>query len=577
MKTDENPANDAELAAAAQWLRAQGRGAPVWLAIALPVLSGLLLLPQVFALARALHLLVIEDQPLSAVSNWLLLAAMLLLVRAVLAWAAEVRAQHVAEQVKCCLRDALMQRLVSSGVSWTRSRASGALADALVTQVELLEGYFARYLPAMVSAGFLPLVFCAVLAVFDWVAALILFCTLPVIPLFMALVGWGAETASRRHATALTRLSGLFADRVSGLVTLKLHGRAGAEAMRVAAASEELRVRSMKVLRIAFLSSAVLEFFAALGVAAMALYFGLGFLGFLRFGPESSLEVALFCLVMAPETYLPLRQMAATYHDRAHARAAVAEIAQLFDGLPERDGTAVVPESAAAPVAPAKGVRQEPSEGFRMDDLRIAIPGRATLRMAEGALRPGEWVALAGRSGSGKSTLLETLAGLRPFEGGLHWEGRALQHLPQAQLRQHVLLISQRPWLAPGSIADNLRLIAPDADDAMLMQALAAVGLDAWVRTLPQGLDTPLGMRGHGASGGQAQRLALARLFLTDVPVLLLDEPTAHLDARSRASLLQALSRFAHGRSVLLASHDPVALAWAHRRWQIDEHGQVWT
>lgn len=560
---------DAAAQAERRWLRQVGQGAPLAAAIALPLVAGSLLLPQSFALARALHRLVIERQSLREVAPWLALAAVLLLLRALLLWAAEIKAQNAAEQIKQNLRRQLMQRLLASGVLWSRARPSGALADAISTQVDLLEGYFARYLPATVSAAFLPLLFCAVLAAFNWVAALILLLTLPVIPLFMALVGWGAEAASRRQATALTRLSGLFADRVRGLLTLKLHGRAEAESQRVAAASHELAERSMKVLRIAFMSSAVLEFFAALGLAGMALYFGLSLLGFVRVGGSPTLEVALFGLLLAPEAYWPLRQMAAHYHDRAHARAAVAEIARLFDGLPSAE--AAVARDADVPLHLPLDLRQ----GFVIRQLRIPIPGRAALCMAAGELRPGDWVALAGRSGSGKSTLLETLAGLRPFEGEVCFGGQPLGTIAQAQLRQQVLLISQRPWLAPGSVADNLRLIAPEAHEAALMHALTQVGLADWVRSLPQGLDTPLGMRGQGASGGQAQRLALARLFLSDAPVLLLDEPTAHLDAASRNALLAALADFARGRTVLLASHDPTALAWAHTRWHIDADGQV--
>ena len=545
---------------------------PLGFAIGLPLLSGLLLLPQAWALARALQMIVMDRLPLADALPLIGLAATLVLMRAALVWMAEYAGQHAAESVKRSVRTALFRRLLSAGVLWSRARPSGELADAIAARVEALDAYFARYLPAMASAAVLPLVFCVVLLGFDWIAALVLALTVPAIPLFMALVGWGAEAAGRRHATALARLSGLFADRVRGLTTLKLHGRADAEAARVAGASDEVRERTMSVLRIAFLSSAVLEFFAALGVAGLAVYFGLTFLGMLELRASAlTLEAALFCLLMAPEVYLPMRQLAAHYHDRANARAAVAEIDGLFDGLPE---------VAAAPVAATPSPSPSPSlpasSGFSLRGLRMPVPGRGAIRLeASAGIASGEWIALTGPSGSGKSTLLETLAGLRPHEGELLFGARPLCDWPAAALRRQVLLIPQRPWLAPGSIADNLRLVRADANREMLARALAAAGLDELVARLPQGLDTPLGARGHGVSGGQAHRIALARMFLSDAPVLLLDEPTAHLDDASRDRLMAQIAAFARGKTLILATHDPAVAAMAGRQWRIDAGGEV--
>jgi len=554
----------------AAWMRTLADQArrPLAFAVALPLLSGLLLLPQAWALARALQMIVVDRLPLSAALPSIGLAGTLLLVRAALVWVAEHAGQHAAESVKRSVRIALFRRLLSAGVLWSRARASGELADALSARVETLDGYFARYLPAMASAAVLPLVFCIVLLGFDWIAALVLALTVPAIPLFMALVGWGAEAAGRRHATALARLSGLFADRVRGLTTLKLHGRSQAEAERVARASDEVRERTMSVLKIAFLSSAVLEFFAALGVAGLAVYFGLTFLGMLELRASVlTLEAALFCLLMAPEVYLPMRQLAAHYHDRANARAAVAEIAGLFDGLPEITDAPV--EEAAPGSAPA-------STAFSVGALRMPVPGRGAIGLPTHAdIAPGDWIALTGASGSGKSTLLETLAGLRAYEGELRFGGRPLREWPAAALRRHILLIPQRPWLAPGSIADNLRLARAGADDAALARAIAAAGLAPMIAGLPRGLDTPLAQRGQGVSGGQAQRIALARMFLSDAPVLLLDEPTAHLDDASRDGVLAEITAFARGRTLVVATHDPVVAAIAGRRWTIDAGGQV--
>lgn len=592
MSEGSTPPDGAKLSPAeAGWLRGLGRqaGRWQWLAMGLPLLAGILLLPQAWALARALHLIVIERQPLAMVLPWLGMYLGLLVLRVLLAWAAELAGQQVAETLKHRVRQALFHRLLMAGVLWSRGRASGSLADVLSNRVELLDGYFARFLPAMVSAAVLPLVFAVVLLGFDWVAALLLFLTVPAIPLFMALVGWGAEAAGREHMAALSRMSGMFADRVRGLATLKLFGRAGAEAKRVAEATTEVAERTMAVLRIAFLSSAVLEFFAALGVAGLAVYFGLSFLGLIDWrGTPLSLDTALFCLLMAPEVYLPWRLLAMHYHDRANVRALVAEMALLFDGLPPVAAVRHAPAEHGAddgrPASPTAGAEHHaealpPTTGapvWTLRSLSMPVPGRRPVTLdGPCVITAGEWVALTGPSGSGKTTLLETLAGLRPFDGEIRLLGQPLADWPPAERGQRVLLISQRPWLVPGSIADNLRLACPAATEPQLWAALQAVGLDGWLGSLPQGLGTPIGSRGHGLSGGQAQRLALARLFLSPAPVLLLDEPTAHLDDATRDRLLAHLADFAGQRTVLLATHDPAVAARAGRQWSIDRQGQI--
>lgn len=571
------------------WMRAlptrAGARRRLHLALLCALLCGALLLPQSLALARALHVLVIERQDWTAVAPTLALAASLLLLRALLIWISELAARQAAEQVKHRVRMALFRRFLHAGVLWSRARASGELAEALGPRLEALDGYLAQYLPALAQAALLPLGFCLVLLGHDLTAAVILLLTLPLIPLFMALVGWGAEAAGQRHAQALARLSGLFADRVRGLSTLKLFGAAGREAERVARASDEVRARSLAVLKLAFLSSAVLEFFAALGVAGLALYFGLSFLELLdlRSSPLT-LETALFCLLLAPEVYLPLRRLAAHHHDRAQARAAVMEIAALFDGLPAltdvpAPDAARPPDEAQAGTVSNASPAPLPAPGealLQLDALRLPLPGRAPLRLASPTcIRQGDWIALTGPSGSGKSSLLETLAGLRPCEGRIQLAGRLLSEWPSAALRAQLLLISQRPWLLPGTLAENLRLACPAATDEALQHALAAVGLDAWLARRPQGLETRLGMRGQGLSGGQMQRLALARMFLSEAPLLLLDEPTAHLDAATAARVIAAITRLARGRTLILATHDPALAALASRHWPITPNGVI--
>lgn len=551
-----------------RWLSAQARipRVPLALAVVAPLLGGVLLLVQAWLLAQVLDAAIAHQAPRTALLGDIAVIIVLMVVRAGLAWVSERAGARAAEDIKQRIRLALFDRLVSRGPVWSRVRVSGELASGIVDQVEALDGFFSRYLPAAVSAALLPITFAVVLLPFDWIAGLLLFVTAPLIPLFMALVGWGAEAASRRHLRAFARLSGFFADRLRGLSTLKLYGRAQAEATSVATASEAVRQRTMSVLRIAFLSSAVLEFFAALGVAGMAVYFGLTYLGFLDLRTTGlTLQVGLFCLLMAPEAYAPLRQFAAHYHDRAAARAATAQIATAFEGLPETLRTELVttPVEAAddACLPERTGSLTRPLAGVAMSvsapGLTVRAPGRSSpvLDAVSIRLAAGEQVALMGPSGSGKTTLLEILCRLRPGQGAIELGGIPLADWDEAALRTHVALIGQKPFLFAGSIADNIRLGRPDATDAQVHEAARRAYVWEFASSLPAGLGTELGTRGRGLSGGQTQRVALARLFLRDPGLILLDEPTAHLDGAMQMQVLDEILAFAQGRTLLLATH----------------------
>lgn len=541
-----------------RWLMALAGAArlPLILAGAAPLASGALLVVQAWLLASVLDAAIVRQAPRLELLGQILAIAALMLARACITWAGERVGADAAERIKRHVRQALFARLLRKGPDWSRRQASGEIASALVDQVEALDGFFSKYLPAMAAAALLPVAFAVLLLPVDVIAGLVLLITAPLIPLFMALVGWGAQGASRRHLRAFARLSGFFADRLRGLSTLKLYGRAEAEAASVAAASDALRQRTMSVLRIAFLSSAVLEFFAALGVAGVAVYIGLSYLGFLdlRWSPFT-LQAGLFCLLMAPEVYAPLRQFAAHYHDRATALASVSQIATLFDGLPQGEA---VESRQDGPMAPVSG-----AAGLTVAGLTMTAPGRPlpVLSAAALALAPGEHAALMGPSGIGKSTLIEAIARLRRGDGDIRLDGVPLDQWSEADLRARVALIGQRPQLLAGSIADNIRLGRPDATDAMVHDAARRACVLEFAAGLPQGLDTPLGSRGHGLSGGQAQRVALARLFLRDPGLILLDEPTAHLDEATQARVLDEILAFAAGRTLLLATHSPAVAA----------------
>ncbi|WP_254600764.1 thiol reductant ABC exporter subunit CydD [Achromobacter kerstersii] len=530
---------------------------PLMLAGAAPLVSGALLVVQAWLLASVLDAAIMRDVPRQELLAPILGIAALMLVRACITWAGERAGADAAERIKRHVRQALFSRMVAKGPYWSRGKASGELASAVVDQVEALDGFFAKYLPAMAAAAMLPVAFSVLLLPVDVVAGLVLLITAPLIPLFMALVGWGAQGASRRHLRAFARLSGFFADRLRGLSTLKLYGRADAEAASVVAASDALRQRTMSVLRIAFLSSAVLEFFAALGVAGVAVYIGLTYLGFLdvRWSPLT-LQAGLFCLLMAPEVYAPLRQFAAHYHDRATALAAVTQIAVLFDGLPQDEAVAQTRIGRAAASASS-------GAALALTGLTVTAPGRGLAVLSDAALTlaPGEHAALMGPSGIGKSTLIEAIARLRPSQGDIRIDGIPLADWDEADLRGRVALIGQKPQLLAGSIADNIRLGCPDAADSDVLEAARRACVLEFAQALPEGLNTPLGSRGHGLSGGQAQRVALARLFLRDPGLILLDEPTAHLDDATQSRVLDEILAFAAGRTLLLATHSPAVAA----------------
>ncbi|MHA3903724.1 thiol reductant ABC exporter subunit CydD [Castellaniella sp. WN] len=547
----------------ARWLRDLARLArvPLALATAAPLLAGGLLILQAWLLAHVLEAGFVLGIARASLLEPLVGIAALILARAALAWMAERAGSFAAERIKHAVRRTLLRALLAAGPAWTRRQASGELSGVVVEQTEALDGYFSRYLPSVAAAVALPIAFSLIILPVDLVAGLLLLTTAPLIPLFMALVGWGAEAASRRHLKTFARLSGFFADRLRGLSTLKLHGRAEAEAEAVAEASDILRARTLAVLRIAFLSSAVLEFFAALGVAGVAVYIGLSYLGYLDLrGQALSLQAGFFCLLMAPEVYAPLRQFAAHYHDRAAARAAVAQIEETFESLPAID-TAPLERPAGPPDA-----RRRPGQAagiaVHAGPLRLSLPER-TRPILDGlslSIRAGEHVALLGGSGAGKTTLLEILARLQAAEGPVMLDERPLEEWPEASLRDRVVLIGQRPFLLQGTIADNIRLGCPDASPAEIAEAARRACVTPFADRLPRGLDSRIDPRGHGLSGGQAQRVALARLYLRDPGLILLDEPTAHLDDDTREAVLDNLLSFARGRTLLLVTHSlPVA------------------
>ncbi|MEV4921905.1 thiol reductant ABC exporter subunit CydD [Streptomyces roseoverticillatus] len=469
--------------------------------------------------------------------------------RAAVSWLTELAAHRASAAVKSELRDRLLTRATRLGPGWLDARRTGELATLATRGVDALDDYFARYLPQLGLAVVVPVAVLARIVSADWVSALIIVLTLPLIPLFMVLIGWATQSRMDRQWRLLSRLSGHFLDVVAGLPALKVFGRAKAQAESIRAITADYRRATLRTLRIAFLSSFALELLATVSVALVAVGIGMRLVH-----GELDLYTGLMVLVLAPEAYLPLRQVGAQYHAAAEGLAAADEVFAVLETEPAPAGT-----------APAPGARRA---ALTVDRLVVRHAGRAEPSLPETSfeVRAGETVALVGPSGSGKTTLLNVLLGFaRPAAGRVLVGGTDLASLSPESWRDQVAWVPQRPRLFAGTVAENVRLARPGATDAQVREALRAAGALDFVTMLHHGTDTRLGENGAGLSAGQRQRLALARAFLADRPVLLLDEPTANLDGETEASVVEAIRRLAAGRTVIMVVHRPALLAVADR------------
>ncbi|MGA5068878.1 thiol reductant ABC exporter subunit CydD [Streptomyces exfoliatus] len=497
-----------------------------------------------------------KGQAVSDLTTAVLLLAGVAGARALVSWLTELAAHRASAAVKSELRGRLLDRAAALGPGWLSGQKAGSLIALATRGVDALDDYFARYLPQLGLAVVVPVAVLARIVTEDWVSAAIIVVTLPLIPVFMILIGWYTQARMDRQWKLLSRLSGHFLDVVAGLPTLKIFGRAKAQAESIREITSEYRRATMRTLRIAFLSSFALELLATLSVALVAVSIGMRLVH-----GDLDLYTGLVILILAPEAYLPLRQVGAQFHAAAEGLAAAEEI---FDVLeqPVREGGA-----GAAP------------DSLRLELERVTVrhAGRAepSLDAATLTVEPGETVALVGPSGVGKSTLLDVVLGFAvPEEGGsVRVGGVDLRSLDLEEWRARIAWVPQRPYLFAGTVAENVRLARPDATDEAVREALCDAGADGFVAGLPQGLDTALGEDGAGLSAGQRQRLALARAFLADRPLLLLDEPTAALDGETEAGVVDAVRRLAAGRTVLLVVHRPALLAVADRVVTLESDG----
>ncbi len=477
----------------------------------------------------------------------LLLLAAVALGRALVSWLTELAAYRAGAAVKSELRGRLLARAAELGPDWLSGQRTGSLVALATRGIDALDDYFARYLPQLGLAVVVPVAVLARVVTEDWISAAIIVVTLPLIPLFMILIGWATQSRMDRQWRLLSRLSGHFLDVVAGLPTLKVFGRAKAQAESIRTITSQYRQATLRTLRIAFLSSFALELLATLSVALVAVTIGMRLVH-----GELDLYTGLVVLILAPEAYLPIRQVGAQYHAAAEGLSAAEEIFAVLETEPSEPGTQEVPGSLR----------------LELEEVTVRHAGRTEPSLAGASLvvDEGETVALVGPSGVGKSTLLNVVLGfVAPDEGRVRVGGTDLAALSSERWRERIAWVPQHPHLFAGTIAENVRLARPGADDSAVTAALRDAGAYDFVSGLPDGARTLLGEDGAGLSAGQRQRLALARAFLADRPLLLLDEPTASLDGETEAGIVEAVRRLAVGRTVLLVVHRPALLAVADR------------
>jgi len=528
---------------------------------------------QAVLLATVVERVVLHHASLGDVTPELVGLAAAFVARALCGWAGEAAAQRCSATVTSVLRRQLLRHAVDLGPTWLAGERAGELSLAATRGTAALDVYFGRYLPQAVLAGLVPVGILVWVGWEDWVSMLVLLGLVALIPVVMIVFGRRAAAETRRQWQRLSSLSARFLDLVRGLPTLRAFGRAGQGRQEVAAATEGLRQTTMETLRVAFLSALAMELIAGVATGLVAMVLGLRLLG-----GTVSLYTALAVLLVSPEVFLPLRRAGAEFHASTEGQAAAQRILDLLDEpVPGGPPTSAVAEQRDAdvsaetlsrsagtptPVPASAAARPSPPTIFPVSlaGVTVTFAGRSApaLDRFDLGLEDGEHVALLGPSGAGKSTVLAVLLRfVAPDAGGVRVAGTDLSSLDPAAWRRLVAWVPQRPHLFTGTIADNLRLGDPGAGTAQLGRVVEAVGLDAMVAGLPAGLDTPVGEGGLTLSAGERQRIAIARAVLRDVPLVLLDEPVAHLDLATEGHLRDRLTPWLDSRAVLVAAHRP--------------------
>ena len=562
----------------AKWLKDQSKTVhkPILFATLAGIINGVAVIAQAALLASILSTLIIDNSvigwaearspsiALETIGLQLVGLIAIFLLRSICVYAQQIAGFNAGATVRTAIRQQLTDTFALNPAA-LKQQQSGALAAVSLEQVDALALYFSRYLPQQYIVGVLPFIMLAVVMPVNWLVGLILLVTAPLIPLFMALIGMGAASAQRNQFLALTRMSGYFLDRLQGLATLKLFGQAEAELTAIHHSADDFREKTMSVLRIAFLSSAVLEFFSAVAVALVAVYVGLSLLGQIHFtfAPAVSFKIGLFVLLLAPEFFLPLRQLAIYYHDRAAALGAADAILAILE-QPVSKNVGWVSDSVTqhhhdSPIIEFNHVNKSYEQRQVLADINLQI-------------HQGEKIALVGASGAGKTTLLNLLLGFESVtEGNLWLNGQALNRENATKMMAYV---GQNAYIFYDSIANNIALANANATAEQINAAAHAAGVTEFSDQLPQGLQTLVGERGYGLSGGQVQRIAVARAFLKNAEIIVLDEPTANLDTVTKTQLLAMIAQLFNDKTVIISSHDDEVIQGMDRKIML-QHGRL--
>ncbi len=539
------------------------------LTVSLGTLATGVTIAQMAILARVVDRVFLEQESLAQIKTLVALLLVAIVVRAALLWLRALTAEEGAIRVKSDLRDRLLVKLARLGPSYTRAERTGEIVGTTTEGIERLDPYFARYLPQVALSLITPLMILAYVFPLDLTSALILLFTAPIIPILMIVVGTYAEGHIQRQWLALSRMSTYFLDVLQGLPTLKLLGRGFTEAERVERVSEDFRTRTMKVLRYAFLSGLVLEFMTTAAIALVAVSLGVRLVdGHIPFQP------AFLVLLLTPEFYRPLRDLGTDRHAAMEGKAAAERIFEILD----------TPVATQEPKSVTE--RQLDGHSLELRDVRFTYPDspEPALQSISLTVPAGSRTALVGASGSGKSTLINLLMRfVEPGEGTILCDGVQIGGLAPEEWRRQVSLVSQHPYLFYGSVRENIRMARPEAMIDEVRQAAVLAGAAQFIESLPDGYDTELGERGNRLSQGQAQRIALARAFLKDAPIVLLDEPTSSLDPESEELIRQSLERLAQGRTVLIVAHrlksvysaDQIAVLERGRLVELGTHAEL--
>ncbi|MEZ9703315.1 cysteine/glutathione ABC transporter permease/ATP-binding protein CydD [Vibrio breoganii] len=530
-----------------RWLKQQSKLAKRWLTLTVVagVASAVVLIIQASLVAQILHSLIIEHaDKYDLVPHFIGLGATVIL-RSALAWGREIAGYRSGEQVRIYIRGLVVDKMRRLGPGHIKGKTAGAWGTMLIEQVEEMQDFFAKYLPQMALSALIPFMILVVVFPLNWVSGLIFLITAPLIPFFMALVGKKAADANRKNFKALQRLSGHFYDRLQAMTTIRLFDRARDEKEQLHAASEVFRERTMSVLKIAFLSSAVLEFFTSISIALTAVYFGFTFIGELNFGhygTSVTLFTGLFILILAPEFYQPLRDLGTFYHAKQQAIGAAESIVDFLNiEEPKQESNKQVITSEENCVITAS------------DLIVTSTEGKVLVGPVSFTLETGKKTALVGPSGAGKTSIMNALLGFLPYQGSLTINGTELSEVDLNSYRSMVSWVGQNPLLVHGTIAENLNLAEQTFSSQELQDKIKQAHADEFIDKL--GLDHAIADRSGGLSVGQAQRIALARALLQDGQFWLLDEPTASLDARSESLINESLQLALVNKTALMVTH----------------------